>query len=61
MSMFGEEKMYMEYLYYNLEEFFEEHNGSLSEFHKVLQKYFEELRYSDKKDIIKPFNKEEIW
>ena len=50
MSMFGESRMYMEYMYYNLEEFFEEHKGTLEEFFEVLNIYFRYFKLKEKKD-----------
>lgn len=41
MSMFGESKMYMEYFYDEIEEFFE-NGGTLEEFFKVLCYYFKD-------------------
>ena len=46
MSMFGESKMYMEYFYDDIEEFFE-NGGILEEFFEILYNYFK--NYNNKK------------
>lgn len=40
MSMFGDERNYMNYLYEDIREFFD-NGGTLEEFHEILHYYFE--------------------
>ena len=51
MSRFGDGNSHMNYLYDNLEEFFNENQGTLEEFFEVLRYFFEEFKKKKKKKM----------